>query len=58
MIILLTLLLGEVFLFTLMITGTLIIYYYFAQSNEITIDMDSIEMHEENSSYSNSFVIR
>ena len=44
---LLTILLGEIFLFSLMIIGTLIIYYHFAQSNELTIDIDSIEMSEE-----------
>ncbi len=41
---LLTIILGEIFLFSLMIIGTLIIYYYFAQPNdELTIDIDSIE---------------
>jgi hypothetical protein len=44
---LLTIILGEIFLFSLMILGTLIIYYYFAQSNELTIDIDSIEMNDE-----------
>ena len=41
---LLTIILGEIFLFSLMILGTLIIYYRFAQPNEPTIDIDSIEM--------------
>ena len=51
MFVLLTILLGQVFLFTLMISGTWIIYHYFAQSNEMTIDIDSIEITEkENSS--------
>jgi hypothetical protein len=44
---LLTIILGEIFLFSLMISGTLIIYYYFAQPNEPTIDIDSIEMSDE-----------
>jgi len=43
---LLTIILGEIFLFSLMITGTLIIYYRFAQPNEPTIDIDSIDMSE------------
>jgi len=47
--VLLTIILGELFLFSLMIIGTLIIYYHFAQPNESIIDMDSIEMHDENS---------
>jgi hypothetical protein len=47
--VLLTIILGELFLFSLMIIGTLIIYYHFAQPNEPIIDMDSIEMHDENS---------
>jgi hypothetical protein len=42
----LTLIVGEIFLFSLMITSTLIIYYHFAQPNEPTIDIDSIEMSE------------
>jgi hypothetical protein len=45
---LLTIILGEIFLFSLMITGTLIIYYRFAQPNEPTIDTDSIEMTDQN----------
>jgi len=46
---LLTIILGEIFFFSLMIIGTLIIYYHFAQPNEPIIDIDSIEMSEENS---------
>ena len=45
---LLTIILGEIFLFSLMITSTLIIYYHFAQPNEPTIDIDSIEMSDQN----------
>ncbi len=47
--ILLTIILGELFLFSLMIIGTFIIYYHFAQPNEPIIDIDSIEMNDENS---------
>lgn len=52
MFVLLTLILSQVFLFTLMISGTWIIYYCFAQSSELTIDMDSIEIVEKGSSSS------
>lgn len=47
--VLVTVALGELFLFSLMITGTLIIYFHFAQPNEPAIDLDSIEINEENS---------
>jgi hypothetical protein len=42
----LTIILGELFLFSLMIISTLIIYYHFAQPNQPTIDIDSIDMSE------------
>lgn len=45
----LTIVLGQLFLFSLMIVGTLIIYCHFAQADEATIDLDSIEMNEANS---------
>jgi len=45
----LTVFLGEIFLFSLMIIGTLLIYYHFAQPNEPSVDIDSIEMNEGNS---------
>ncbi len=45
----LTIVLGEIFLFSLMITGTWIIYSHFAQPAEPIIDLDSIEMSDENS---------
>ncbi|CAF0831650.1 unnamed protein product [Rotaria sp. Silwood1] len=44
----LTIILGEIFLFSFMIISTLIIYYHFAQPNEPTIDIDSIEMSDQN----------
>ncbi|CAF1073437.1 unnamed protein product [Rotaria sordida] len=44
----LTIILGETFLFSLMIISTLIIYYHFAKPNEPTIDIDSIEMSDQN----------
>lgn len=45
---LLTIILGEVFLFSLMIISTLIIYYHFVQPNEPTIDINSIEIADKN----------
>ena len=47
--VLLTIILGQLFLFSLMFGGTWVIYYQFAQPNEPIIDMDSIEMSDENS---------
>ena len=44
----LTIVLGEIFLFSLMTISTVIIYYYFAQPFEPTIDTDSIKMSDPN----------
>lgn len=41
---LLTIGLGELFLLILMLIGTLIIYFRFAQADDLNIDLDSIEM--------------
>ena len=43
---LLTVLLGELFLVSLVLASTLLIYFRFAQPNEMTIDLDSIEMSD------------
>ena len=44
----LTIILGETFLFSITIISTVIIFYYFAQPYEPTIDLDSIETSNEN----------
>lgn len=44
----LTIILGEIFLFSIMIISTVIIFYRFAQPYEPTIDLDSIETSNEN----------
>ena len=44
----LTVVLGELFLCTLVFVGTLFIYFRFAQPDDVAIDMDSIEMSDHN----------
>ena len=50
----LTIVLGELFLCTLVFVGTLFIYFRFAQPDEVAIDMDSIEMSDPNEKVSSN----
>lgn len=44
----LVIILGELFLFSLMVISTLLIYYQFAQPDEPALDIDSIDMSDQN----------